>query len=351
MHVMVASDTVGSLSSARAGAAIGSGWAGADVRVLPIGEAGEGFVLGYADLIGAEVEADVEHGCLVSHAGTAAEVAVQVAGSEGAGPLPLTATSEPLGKALARILAERRPERLLVDLSGLPVHDAGAGLLAALGATADRPLNSGPELLADLGVVDLSRPAAALAGVDLVGVVPTAQIGQHLLGLRGITAQAGRAAGLEPADLLRVDAALDRFARLAAPDQAVAPGAGACGGLGFAVLALGGRLATGPDLAFSSPAGVRAAQAVDLVLTGCSVFDFARRGGGVVSAAAERAAAALSPCVLIAGEVVVGSREMRTMGIEAAYAVHTSNADAPSGEVTEDELRRTAARVARSWRW
>ena len=39
------------------------------------------------------------------------------------------------------------------------------------------------------------------------------------------------------------------------------------------------------------------------------------------------------------------------MGIEAAYAVHTSNADAPSGEVTEDELRRTAARVARSWRW
>ena len=67
----------------------------------------------------------------------------------------------------------------------------------------------------------------------------------------------------------------------------------------------------------------------------------------MVSAAAERAAAALSPCVLIAGEVVVGAREMRTMGIEAAYAVHTSNADAPTGEVTEDELRRTAARVAR----
>ena len=184
-----------------------------------------------------------------------------------------------------------------------------------------------------------------------MGVVPAAQIGQHLLGLRGITAQAGPAAGLETADLLRVDAALERFARLAAPDQAIMAGAGACGGLGFAVLALGGRLATGPALAFSSPAGVGAAHGVDLVLTGCTVFDFARRGGGVVSAAAERAATALSPCVLIAGEVVVGSREMRTMGIEAAYAVNTSTADAPTGEVSEDELRRTAARVARSWRW
>ena len=55
--------------------------------------------------------------------------------------------------------------------------------------------------------------------------------------------------------------------------------------------------------------------------------------------------------MLIAGEVVVGAREMRTMGIEAAYAVRTSTADVPTGEVTADELRRTAARVARSWSW
>ena len=305
----------------------------------------------HADLIGAEVTVEVESGYLVSLAGTAVDALVQVAGTDAATPLPLAATSQPLGIALARILAERRPERLLVDLAGLHVHDAGAGLLAGLGATADRPLTRGPEPLADLDVINLDIPVAALAGVDLVGVVPTAELGRHLLGLRGITAQAGPAAGLQTADLLRVDAALDRFARLAAPDKAVLAGAGACGGLGFAVLALGGRLATGPDLAFSSPAGVRAAQRVDLVLTGCTVFDFARRGGGVVSAVAERAAGALSPCVLIAGEVVVGSREMRTMGIEAAYAVRSSTADSPSGEVSDDELRRAAARVARSWRW
>jgi glycerate kinase len=182
-------------------------------------------------------------------------------------------------------------------------------------------------------------------------VVPAAELNQSLLGLRGITSLAGRAAGLDPADLLATDAALERFAKLAAPEQAAAAGAGACGGLGFAVLALGGRLTTGPDLAFTSPAGLRARSGVELVVTGCSVFDFARRGGGVVAAAAELAAGSLSPCVLIAGEVVIGAREMRAMGIEAAYAVRESALDVPTGEVSETELRRTAERVARSWRW
>ena len=45
---------------------------------------------------------------------------------------------------------------------------------------------------------------------------------------------------------------------------------------------------------------------VDLVVSGCGVFDFATRGGGVVAAAAEVAAEHLAPCVIIAGEVLIG---------------------------------------------
>jgi glycerate kinase len=91
---------------------------------------------------------------------------------------------------------------------------------------------------------------------------------------------------------------------------------------------------------------------VDLVVTGCTVFDFATRGGGVVAAAAKLAADLLAPCIVIAGEVVIGSREMRTMGIEAAYAVRTSTADQPTAsDVTADELAAVANRVAKSWTW
>lgn len=90
----------------------------------------------------------------------------------------------------------------------------------------------------------------------------------------------------------------------------------------------------------------------DLVVTGCTVFDFATRGGGVVAAAAKLGASLLAPCIVIAGEVVIGSREMRTLGIEAAYAVRDSAADQPSAvDVTADELAAVAKRVARSWTW
>ena len=240
----------------------------------------------------------------------------------------------------------------MVDLSGLSVHDAGAGLLAGAGcgrgpAAGCRRRTARP---ADPGR-PVPRPGRARPKPSWSGSCRPPSCSQPLLGLRGITSLAGRAAGLDPAELLATDAALERFAKLAAPEQAAAPGAGACGGLGFAVLALGGRLTTGPALAFSSPAGRRASPGVELVVTGCSVFDFARRGGGVVAAAAELAAGSLSPCVLIAGEVVVGAREMRAMGIEAAYAVRESTLGVPTGEVTEEELRRTAERVARSWHW
>ena len=73
-------------------------------------------------------------------------------------------------------------------------------------------------------------------------------------------------------------------------------------------------------------------------MTGCSVFDFASRGGGVVAAMAEAAAAALAPCIVIAGEVLIGSREMRTLGIEAGYAVQESLVDDPQPEISEEEL-------------
>jgi glycerate 2-kinase len=49
--------------------------------------------------------------------------------------------------------------------------------------------------------------------------------------------------------------------------------------------------------------------------------------------------------------VIIGSREMRTMGIEAAYAVRESVLDHPQGNVNEAELAAIAQRVARSWTW
>ena len=121
---------------------------------------------------------------------------------------------------------------MVVDLGGVAVHDAGAGLLGTLGAEADGPLDAGVEPLGRLTRVDLGPAQARVAGVELVGVVPAEQLRQPLLGLRGITSLAGRAAGLDPTDLLATDAALERFTRLAAAAVAGEPGAGRAAGSG-----------------------------------------------------------------------------------------------------------------------
>jgi glycerate kinase len=352
VRILVATDSIGPLSSLRAGKVIASSWRPVtEASVLPIGDSGAGFVTAYADLIGVTTSSDVSDGATVTTGQGRDTAVVQVSGPTHGHGIPYDQSSRPLGDAVGALFTGRTFCRMLVDLGGLWVHDAGAGLLAALGATADRPLDKGVAGLDGLSEVDLSPALALIGDTQLIGVVPASQLSQQLLGLPGITSLVGRAANAEPERMLRTDAALEAFAQLASPAHVATPGAGACGGLGFAVLALGGQLSTGPALTLASPDGQHGLHGVDLVVTGCSVFDFASRGGGVVAAMAEAAAAALIPCIVIAGEVLIGAREMRTMGIEAAYPVRESLLDDPQDQIGDSELAMTARRVARSWSW
>lgn len=347
MRILAASDRFGSISSGGAGRLIAAGWPGARAVVVPVGAAGAGFVEAYAEAGAGTVQVLAGAGGLVSVGRTTSGTALRREASAHAPNDLFARSSTGLGRAVATVLAES-PPRLYLDLSGPAVHDGGAGVLAALGAVADVPLDRGASGLASATGVDITEPRRRLGRTELVGVVPESELGAGLVGLRGITARLDRRQH-PPDRLLAIDAALDTWAQLLGGELGQTPGAGAAGGLGLAVLALGGRLATGPSVTLASvPAGT------DLVLTGCPVFDFAGRGGGVVSAVARAATQALAPCVLLAGQVLVGAREMRTMGIEAAYAVRSDRvAGAVEGVelVSETELAALARRVARSWSW
>ena len=352
MRVLVATDTIGSLSSARAGWLLATGWPDADVTVVSLGESGSGFAAAAADQLGVELTSAVLGDKVVSTATSDGTTLVAVESTAPSGEAPsLSATSADLGTAVRQALTTGT-KRLVVDLSGAGSHDGGAGFLAALGAEADVALDQGVTGLAGLSRLDLTGAQALLAGVDVVGVVPSDQLALPLLGLRGITSLRSRQLGGDQGQLLETDATLGRWAGLAAPAGAAAPGAGACGGLGFAVLALGGCLTTGPRYAFAKDEVARAVAQSDLVVTGCTVFDFARRGGGVVAEAARVATERLAPCIAVAAEVLIGGREMRTMGVESAYPVR--EASLPSvhgGDVSEAELMALARRIGRSWRW
>lgn len=364
MRVLVATDQIGALSSAQAGQAIATGWASAQadsqLAVAPLGESGIGFARAIADQLRVEVE-------LISEAGTA--LITQVVGDEvavlAAEPLdsevprgldPL-ASSAAIGYVAAEFLQSQHPRRLFLDLGGLHCHDAGAGLLGGLGARADRPLNQGYAGLAGITQLDLDPVRELIGNTELIAVVPSDQVSDHLLGLRGITSLRGREVAADPAEMLAADATLERLAALAGPEASALPGAGAAGGAAYAVAALGGRIISGPAAAAELVGLVETLNVAELAVTGSSAFDFGSRGGGVMQYVAEQAQRATRPCIALAGAVVIGSREMRNMGVEAAYAVRSVDpsdllSDRPRGmDVTAEQLTDLAARIARSWTW
>ncbi|MFW6597068.1 glycerate kinase [Propionibacteriaceae bacterium Y2011] len=354
MRVLVATDGIGGLNSRAAGDCLGSGWLGQDVAVVPVGESGQGWLQSVADQVGEEVslvsldtpiDADPVVAMMVAGGDTLA-VAVVPTNEPAPRGIDWTASSAPLGEAVARALAEAgTPRTIAVDLTGLANHDAGAGFLAALGARADTTLTGGVAELGRLSRIDLTPVRQLLGDTELIGVVPADQRDDHLLGLRGITSRRGREAGLDTAPLLAADSALEQFVTAAAPEVATEPGAGACGGLGWAIRALGGTLHTGLGHAAARCDLPGLAGQADLIVTGCDRFDFATRGGGIVAGMAQFAEQAMRPCLVLAGEVLIGLREMRTMGIEAAYPAW------PDLPVTDPAaaLTELSARVAQSW--
>lgn len=365
MRILIATDQIGALTSATAGRAIAAGWQraqpDAQVAVVPLGEAGEGFARAVADQVQAELELMSEPDAKViarvlsdDVAVVAAEPLAMEARPRGLDP---QASSAPIGRALADVLRTTRARSVFVDLAGVHCHDAGAGLLSALGATADRPLTEGYAGLSGITTLDLGPVRDLVGDTQLVAVVGSTEREQHLLGLRGITSLRGRDVDADPADMLAADSTLERFAALAQPEASGLPGAGAAGGAAYAIAALGGRITTGPAVCADLAGLVETMNVAELVVTGSSSFDFGSRGGGVMQFVAELAQTAMRPCIALAGTVVIGSREMRTMGVESAYPVHSPTAaQEPPGpsagrDVTAEDLTAAAARIARTWSW
>ena len=91
------------------------------------------------------------------------------------------------------------------------------------------------------------------------------------------------------------------------------------------------------------------ARKADLVVTGEGAFDFSSRAGKVPYGVASVAAEAIRPCVALAGQVLVGSREMRALGIESAYSLVDLVGEERAFAEPAGALADLAARVARSW--
>jgi glycerate 2-kinase len=363
MRILIAPDSFGgTLSAVAAADAIAAGWrrrAPHDKVVLaPMSDGGAGFVDAIHARLGGElISATVRSAHDASDAVPAAVLlagdvayveSAQVTGRRLPSPDDVeTATSYGVGELLDAALAAGAA-RIVVGLGGSVVGDGGAGVLAALGATSAPAgaLLHGSRGLESLETVDL---AALRDRVGTTEMVAARDRDLPLLGLRGTTSLTGAARGVSPDRLQTVDAHLERLADATDRRLAGAAGAGAGGGMGFALLLAGGTSADGVAVA-ADAIGLRdLARAADLVVTGEDSFDFESRSGTVPAGVAAIAGHAVRPCIALAGRVLVGSREMRALGIESAYAVDELIGAESAAESPAEALAALAERVARTW--
>lgn len=310
-RVLVACDSIGALESAQAGAALARGFVDyAEVAMLPLAPGGIALAKAVASLTGAELSGTAKRWALTT--GDLVLIGVQQPKRPIWSP---QATTADVGEWVAAVLEDNEASTVVLDLTGITAHDGGADLLAVAGE--------------------------ALVGHELIAVVAADELELPATGLTGGLARRAYAAGVDVAEVLAVDTAMKAAAEQLGSGLALAPGGGAAGSCGLAVLALGGTLLSGPQFCHRLAGLGATLAAADLVVTGCSQLSALDRGGAVVSAVAGWAEAALKPCVAFSGSAELGRRELRTFGLEAAYQVPSQ----PSAE----ELRAAASRVAASW--
>lgn len=201
---------------------------------------------------------------------------------------PLRATSRGLGELLLAIVAEQ-PREVLVGVGGTATVDGGAGMGEVVGSA-----------LRDARVrvlCDVRNP---------------------LLGERGAARVFGPQKGAEPEAVEELERRLASCAELE-PYRDL-PGAGAGGGLGAGLAALGAELCDGAALVLDTIGFDERARAADLVVTGEGTVDRTTLEGKAPGAVVGRCSALGVSCVLFGGVVRDGVDARRLSGNVASAA-------------------------------
>lgn len=351
-RVLLAIDSFkGSVSSAQAEAAVAEGvrrvWPDAQVSALPLADGGEGTLDAIAacggELMTCEVTGPLgdrlSARMLVD--GERESAVIEMAEAAGIGyspctePAALAATTYGVGELMLRAV-RAGAKTLYIGLGGSATNDGGAGMLQALGARLvdECGCNIAPGLagLEQVASVDL---APALQALDGARVVVLSDVENPLVGRRGALAVFGGQKGLPTDDVEALggyDGWMVGYGRLL--DTAIAevraqgllrvpegartfgsvlgvPGAGAAGGLGAALLALGAELRSGVETVLDLVGFDERVRDVDLVITGEGNMDEQSAAGKAPVGVARRAKRYGKPVAAVVGG--------RAVNLDAAY--------------------------------
>jgi glycerate kinase len=240
---------------------------------------------------------------------------------------------------LIRAALDRGAEEFLIGLGGSATNDGGSGMLTALGVgfsdSDGNPLPPGGAALERLDRIDVSGLDPRLRGAR---IHIASDVAAPLLGPTGASAVFGPQKGATTADVQRLEAALSRLATItratlgaAHPDRA---GAGAAGGLGFAILDyLGAVIKPGVEEVAETVGLEREVKDADWVFTGEGSVDAQTVMGKTPFGVAQVAARNGAPVVIFAGRVAADA------GVLLEHGVHRIIPITAEGTPIEQALR------------
>lgn len=332
----------GSMTSMEAGTAVREGILRArpeaEVLVKPLADGGEGtteaLVEGLAGKkvcvtvcgpLGEPVEA--EYGILPD--GTAVLEMAAAAGItlvDRSSLNPMRATTYGVGE-LIRDACNRGCRKILLGIGGSAATDGGAGMLQALGYElldgTGEPITPG---VGGVGTLVQISGERALPVLKECSFLVACDVNNPLCGERGAVSVFGPQKGVTPEQVPVLDGYLERFAELAAKENGRdcrdMAGAGAAGGLGFALLSfLNADLRPGISIVAEAVGLEEALKDADYVVTGEGRLDGQTSMGKAPAGVARLAKKYGIPVLAFAGCLTEDAGKNNQEGIDAFFAI------------------------------
>ena len=323
MIVLAPNSFKGSLTSTECALAMRSGilrvWPDAECKLLPMADGGEGTLDSVLKALGGEIKQVSIRASPFSHVQT--RISRYGVLPDGAGVIEVAdliglhlgardaaaRTSFAVGALLQHCLNAGIRD-FLIGLGGSGTNDAGAGMLSALGVRyydgQGKQVAGTPTKLGCVASIDFSGLDTRLKASRITLL---ADVNNILCGEMGATYVFGPQKGIAPAAIPVIDANITHFAKLgddwAGHAVSQAPGAGAAGGLGYALQLLGATHASGAEVIAELIKLDEHLQSADWALTGEGKSDMQTLAGKAPFVVAQYAKKHHVPITLISGDI------------------------------------------------
>ncbi|MGD1821207.1 MAG: glycerate kinase [Pleomorphochaeta sp.] len=366
MKVVIASDSFkGSATSLEVASAIERGILKADSSVeiskFPVSDGGEGLLEVIESLEGykritLKVKDPLFNEIEASYVRNEETAFIEMAAASGL-PLvpdskrnPLNTTTFGTGELIKDAL-DSGVYNLVIGIGGSATNDGGIGMLTALGATFyDNEENEVSPIGKSLDIIESYDFSNFHKSINNVKVSVACDVDNPLCGINGASYIYGPQKGADKDMVQFLDNSLNKFSKLVnKEDEALAPGSGAAGGLGFALKSfLNAELKSGIELVLSAIGFEEAVSKADLVLTGEGKIDGQSKRGKVPVGVAKIAKKFNVPVIAIAGDIGKGTEALYDLGIDGI--VSTTSRAMPLAEAMKNSLELSEDEAFRLWK-